>query len=245
MGTAVLRARRDAGAGLSLVTLEVSSAAAKAYVAPGQYVEVRTPLGAGFFVQGGALGEPTCELLVRNAGGASQHLMSAPLGAELEVSDPLGGGFPLERARGRELVVAVVGSALIAARPVLTARAEAGGLPTTHVYIGARTTAEVPLMDEVDAWSRAGADVVLCLSGHAPEAASPELPLARRAPGYVQDVVHGDVARAVRAGRSTLSEPPGVHVLKGRPIVFAAGPPSMLASMRDLPESVLEVVTNI
>lgn len=211
------------------MSLDVGATSARAYVAPGQYVELRTDRGKGFFVLAGAVGVAPWELLVRNAGDAADVLVSAPLGTELDVSEPLGVGFPVDRARARHLVVATVGSALAIARPLLRIRGRQGRIAATHVYVGARAPAEVPLPDEVDAWAAAGAEVVLCLSRSELDHDAGRFPAARRAAGYVQDVVAADVA----GGRIPQA------------IVFAAGPEAMLAEMRGLPGSVLEVVTNV
>jgi NAD(P)H-flavin reductase len=226
---AVLSGRRDAGGGLLLIGLDVDSALARAYAAPGQYIELQTPRGKGFFVLAGELGAPTWELLVRNAGDAADVLVNAPVGTSFEVTPPLGDGFPAERATGRQLVVAVVGSALAVARPLVARRSREGAAARTHVYIGARSAADVPLPEEVEGWAQAGVEVVLCLSREELEHDRTKLPFARRAAGYVQDVVARDVA----GGR-----------LHGA-LVFAAGPAAMLEAVRGLPGSVLEVVTNV
>jgi NAD(P)H-flavin reductase len=227
--SAVLSARRDAGGGLVLVVLEVEAVLAEAYSAPGQYIELETSRGNVFFVLAGALGSTSWELLVRNAGDAADVLVNAPLGTTLEVSRPLGSGFPAERAPGRQLVIAVVGSAIAVARPLVARRRADGASGRTHVYVGARSAADVPLAEEVEGWTTGGVEVVLCLSRGELEHDRSRLAFARRAEGYVQDVVERDV----HGGR-----------LDGA-LVFAAGPEAMLAAMRGLPGSVLEVVTNV
>lgn len=235
MPSAVLTARRDAGGGLTFVALDVDASAARGYAAPGQYIELRTERGNGYFVLAGTLGVSPFELLVRNAGDAADVLVNAPLGTTLETSMPLGDGFPADRATGRDLVVAVVGSALAVARPLLARRIDERSAAKTHVYVGARSARDVPLAEEVEAWAAAGVEVVLCLSRGELDHDRARLPLARRAAGYVQDVV----ARDVEGGRLAGS------------LVFAAGPAAMLAAMRGLPGSlqsgnlVLEVVTNV
>lgn len=230
MRSAVLAARRDAGGGLLLVGIDVDASLARAYAAPGQYIELRTPRGNGYFVLAGALGVSPWELLVRNAGDAADVLVSSPLGTPLDVSAPLGDGFPADRATGRQLVIAVVGSALSVARPLVGRRIDEHAANRTHVYVGARSAAEVPLPEEVEAWAAAGVEVVLCLSRAELEHDRAHLAFARRSPGYVQDVV----ARDCEVGR----------LLSGA-LVFAAGPAGMLTAMRGLPNSVLEVVTNV
>lgn len=229
MPRAVLAARREAGGGLTLVGLEVGASLARGYAAPGQYVEIRTERGNGFFVLAGALGLSPFELLVRNAGGAADVLVTSALGTELEITAPLGDGFPADRATGRQLVVAVVGSALAVARPLVQRRVDERTADRTHVYIGARSATDVPLSEEVETWNAAGVEVVLCLSRGELEHDRGHLGFARRTPGYVQDAV----ARDCDGGR-----------LAGA-LVFAAGPAGMLTAMRRLPGSVLEVVTNV
>src|SRR4051812_39474481 len=109
---AILSSRRDAGAGLALVALTVEPDLAASYVAPGQYVEVKSAAGAGFFALAGDVGAPTWELLVRNSGDAADALLTASEGAAIDVSMALGTGFPMTRAKHGPLVVAVTGSAL-------------------------------------------------------------------------------------------------------------------------------------
>jgi NAD(P)H-flavin reductase len=226
---AVLAARRDAGGGLTLIGLDVDASLARGYAAPGQYVELRTARGNGYFVLAGALGRSPFELLVRNAGDAADVLVTSPMGTELEVTPPLGDGFPADRATGRQLVVAVVGSALAVARPLVSRRIDERVAGRTHVYIGARSALDVPLPEEVEAWSAAGVEVVLCLSRQELEHDRARLAFARRATGYVQEAVAHDCEGGRLAGA----------------LVFAAGPAGMLTAMRGLPGSVLEVVTNV
>jgi NAD(P)H-flavin reductase len=225
MPSAVLSARRDAGGTLLLVTLLVEPAVAAAYVAPGQYIEVAVPKGAGYFALAGEPGDPAWELLVRSAGGAADDLASLPVGSPLDVSRPLGRGFPLQRAHGRPLVVAAVGSAIAAARPLLRRRIAAGDGRRTVVLLGVRTPDDVPLADEVEQWSE-DTEVILCLS-RAPEDDHQRFPKAARAPGYVQE----ELERAVREGR----------VAEGA-MVFAVGPVPMLEALSAT--AGVQVVTN-
>lgn len=219
--SAVLSARRDAGAGLRLVTLSPAPEIARAYRAPGQYIDVRSPRGSGYFALAGELGAPAWEVLVRSNGDASDELVEAPLGTAFELSGPLGTGFPLERGHGRPLVVAVAGSALAVSRPILRHRCATGQAATTTVYIGAKTAQDVALASEVSAWARAGARVVLCLSR--PEQDDPAaLPEAQRRRGWVQRVIGEDIASlGVAAGEAPL-------------LTFAAGPFGMLGDLRAL-----------
>jgi NAD(P)H-flavin reductase len=217
MPTAVLSARSDAGGGLLLVALEVAPELARAYTAPGQYVEVITPAARGYFVLAGQVGKAPWELLVKNAGDAADALVSLPFGSTVDVKGPMGAGFEVAHDDSRPVVVAVVGSALAVARPVVTSRIAEGAARSTFLFLGLRAPDDLPIAREVASWSEQGVHVVLCLSrselDHHPEV----LPRATRVVGYVQDAV----AHAVEAG----SVPAGA-------VALVAGPDAMLAAMR-------------
>jgi len=233
MPRAVVSARRDAGGGLFLVALDVDAELARAYVAPGQYVAVRGERESGYFVLASDVGARPWELLVRNAGSAADLLVSRDLGTTVDVSLPLGAGFPREGATGRPLVVAVVASALGVARALVDARIADGAAGDTHLLVGVRAATDVPLVEEVASWAERGVDVVLCLSREELEHHREILPRAARLPGYVQQVL----ARGLEGGRF-----PGAAA---RALVVAAGPESMLADLRTLAASrALELLTN-
>jgi NAD(P)H-flavin reductase len=227
MPTAVLSGRSDGGAGLLLVTLAVDDAVASKYVAPGQYVRITPAAGdAGYFVLASHPGDRAWELLVKNAGDAADLLASVPLGSAVEVSEPKGAGFPMSVARGRALAVAVAGSALAVARPILRERLAEDEAPRTTLFLGVRSAREVPLANEIEEWMSRGVRVCLCLSRAESAEDRGLFARAERFRGYVQDVLVSD-ARASAAGRSTL--------------VFAAGPAPMLTALQS---SELDVVAN-
>lgn len=236
MPIARLSARDDAGGGLLLVSLDVEHQVARAYTTPGQYVEVRTASGNGYFVLASDVDTTPWQLLVKNAGGAADALATLALGSELAVEGPLGAGFPVERMKGRHVVVALVGSALGVARAVIDRRIEDGAAGATHLFLGLRTPLDLPIRHEVQAWTERGVPVVLCLSGGDLDHHLDVLPKARRVSGYVQHAV----TRALEIG----------DVPHGS-LVVAAGPKGMLADMRSLGESrrpagpSIEVLTNV
>jgi NAD(P)H-flavin reductase len=238
MATALLSAQRDAGGGLVLVALDVAPELAGAYTSPGQYVEVSTPSGRGYFVLASRVGERPWELLVKNAGGAASALVSLPLGSTVETSEPMGAGFDVALSTQRPIMIAVAGSAIGVARPVIAARIAGGVADSTFLFLGLRATTDLPIPSEVTAWSEQGVNIVLCLSrselDHHPEI----LPRARRAGCYVQDAI----ARALEADEV----PPGL-------VAIVAGPNAMLAAIRSLARTQvaanpgalpIEIVTN-
>jgi len=231
VGTAVLSSHRDAGGGLTLVALDVDEATARTYTTAGQYVEIRAEKGNGYFVLAGDEGARRFELLVRNAGDAADALVNGAIGTSFAISTALGEGFPIHAARARPLVVAVVGSALAAARPVLRRRLDDGDAAITQLYIGVRAAAELPLAAEVEQWAERGIRVVLCLSRGELHHDEGTVPRAERVTGYVQLAIE----RAIAAGKV----PHGA-------LVVAAGPEAMLAALRGLGGAgAVEVVTNV
>ena len=223
MVSGVLSARHDAGGGLQLVSLGVPEEMARAYVTPGQYVEVTTTSGKGYFVLASDVAERPWQLLVKSSGGASEALLSLPIGTTLEVGGPFGTGFSVERMRSRHVVVAVVGSALAVARPVIRPRIEGGSAGVTHLFLGLRTLLDLPIVAEVESWTARGVRVVLCVSRSELHHHAEVLPRARRAVGYVQHAL----SRALADGEV----PYGT-------LVIAAGHDALLADMRALGEGV-------
>lgn len=219
MPSAILSARHDAGGELFLVSLDVGADVARAYTTPGQYVEVKTARGKGYFVLANEVGEAPWQLLVKNAGDAADALVTLPLGSAIEVVGPLGAGFSTSRMESRHVAIAVVGSALGVSRPVLGRRIRDGAATTTHLFLGVRAPTDVPILREVERWTAQGVRVVLCLSrselDHHPEV----VPRARRVAGYVQNAL----VQALESGEV----PHGT-------LVIAAGPDAMLAAMRAL-----------
>lgn len=215
----MLSSRQDVGGELILVALDVSPALASAYEAPGQYVEVKTSAGDGYFVLASDVATRPWELLVKNAGGAAEALFTLPVGTALPVKGPLGAGFSLDRVRSTHVVVAVVGSAIAVARPVVRQRIRDGVAATTHLFLGLRSPADLPIAAEVDEWSARGVSVVLCLSGSELDHHPSVLPRAKRVASYVQAAL----GEALDAG----DIPHGT-------VVVAAGPDAMLAEVRRL-----------
>lgn len=217
--TAILSARRDAGGDLVHVALDVDDEVCRRYTAPGQYVEIVTDAGNGYFVLASDVGVTPFELLVKNAGDAADALFTRPIGSTVTFDGPLGEGFPFARLGGGHLVIAVVGSALAVARPVLKHRIEGGVAAATHLFLGLRTPLDLPIPSEVAAWVASGVVVVLCLSRAELHHHEEVLPGAQRSVGYVQ--------RALERALRDRTVPHGS-------LVIAAGPQELLSDMRAL-----------
>lgn len=141
---------------------------------------------------------------------ASQDALAAAglqVGTEVQVPAPVGRGFPLERAEGRDVLLFAVGTAMGPIRSLVEAirrrRAEYGYV---RLFAGAREGQPLPYADQLDAWSRDRIDVTLSASKpwvqHRFEADPPDL---RNAVAFVagMDAMVTDVKAALaRAGVS-------------------------------------------
>jgi NAD(P)H-flavin reductase len=136
------------------VRLEVTAAWREAHRAPGQYVLVGE--GAVPLALASAPGAPV-ELLL----GADAYARLRPTaGDALPLSAPLGSGFDVARARGREVLVFGVGSAASAVRALvqylLAARADHGRV---RVYLGAHTAEDHAYVGEDVRWRAGGIEL--------------------------------------------------------------------------------------
>lgn len=234
MSTIALSARTDVGGGLVLLALDVSPERARAYETAGQYVQVMTPSGIAYFVLASNVGASPWELLIRRTGGAAEALASLPLGTSFEIDGPLGAGFPVAERGERPVVVAVVGSALAVARPVINLRIAEGAARATYLFLGLPAALDLPIAAEVAAWMESGVLVVLCLSRSEIAHHVEILPQAKRVVGYVQHAV----SQGVEAGDVA----PGA-------LIVVAGPEALVDDMRSFAsrsnDTRIEVVTNV
>lgn len=216
---AQLAFRKPVGGALWLVGLTVDAPLLQAFHAPGQYQSLR--VGEGFeavFALASAPGTAPLELLVRAKGGVAEALLALPVGAALSVGPPQGPGFPLERARGRPLLLVGTGAGLGPLRSVLAkVLAEPGHSGPVTLVWGVRDESEAALGGEVARWEAAGVTVHVTVS--APSGAwrgrtgrvLRHLPAV--APGTLVFVCgQAELLGDVRAALAPLGVPPGdVH----------------------------------
>lgn len=102
-------------------------------------------------------GEPVM-LLVKEAG-AGVPVAAALPGHTVEISEPIGEGFPVERVAGRELVILCNGSGISAVRPLIEAEI-AQGLPRpVHFFYGVLTPDRRSFLADLERWANAGVKV--------------------------------------------------------------------------------------
>lgn len=197
--------RRDVGGDMTLFAFEVPGVLRESYATPGQYSYFTLIGEAGYFVLGSREKRSPWEILLRRGGAAADLLMRAPVGTDVAATPAIGGGYPVERARGEDAIVVVTAGAMAAARAVVGRRIEDGDAARTRLVVGARTIESVPLMEEIEAMRTAGVRVRIVLSGKDAPA-----PYDR---GYVQHVLE--------------------HEWSDGAWVFVAGSPEMVGGVRD------------
>ncbi|MCK6551219.1 hypothetical protein L6R52_35620 [Myxococcota bacterium] len=149
---------------LTGLVLEVPEAVAKGYAQPGQYVVLHTPAGKRVFLAlTSAPGEAhALELLLAEQ--AMRDLMPHE-GQSIPMEAPAGKGFPIELAKGRDVLLFAVGSAIGAMRSVVEViRKHRTDFAKVTLYVGAHTPEELPYRAAYEAWSHDRIDVVRAAS---------------------------------------------------------------------------------
>lgn len=101
---------------------------------------------------------------VRSVGPVSEALRNLAAGAQVGVRGPFGRGWPMARARGRDVVFVAGGIGLAPLRPAIRAvLAERAAFARVRVLYGARSPADRLFIDELESW-KARDDVDLAVT---------------------------------------------------------------------------------
>lgn len=179
---------------------------------PGQAIKI-THEGANayFALATGWGGGRTPELLLRRGGGVADGLIATlQPGSQISFEGPLGPGFPIELARGRDVLLVAAGSAISPIRALLeTMLDDRAGYGRLSLFYGQEREDEFVYPEARAAWSAAGVQVTLC--AHKPGDGW------RGARGFVQD--------AIIAGG------PGVEPCTA--VAYLCGMPGMVSGVRE------------
>ena len=127
---------------------------------PGQFVMVEQPGFPSLPISVSRYTASELVLTIRAAGPATEILTSATAGTEIGLRGPLGRPWPVDRALGRNLVIAAGGIGLAPLRPVIdTVLANRDRFGEVLLAYGARTPSDRLFTDELDAWADAGIEV--------------------------------------------------------------------------------------
>lgn len=151
MGRVLGRARETK----DTVTLVVEPPAGMARPAPGQFNMVTVP-GFGeiaISISGDGHGTGRLEHTVRAVGAASRRIAELRAGEALGLRGPFGHGWPIDDARGRDVVVVAGGVGLAPLRPAIRYLVEhRDQFGRVAVLYGARTPADILYWRELERW---------------------------------------------------------------------------------------------
>ena len=124
---------------------------------PGQFVMLDLPGFPALPISVSRVADGALLLTIRAAGAATAAIIGLRPGAQIGLRGPLGRGWPIERAVGRDVVIVAGGIGLAPLRPLIDAvlrdRDRFGELLLAY---GARTPADRLFVDELAAWREAG-----------------------------------------------------------------------------------------
>ena len=105
------------------------------------------------------------DFLIREGEGVSGALFRLNRGDSVQGKGPLGKGFPIDQFRGRDLILAAVGSAIAPMRSVLRSIGyrRADFSKVVLVY-GVRHPEDCPFLDEMEDWRKWHTEVILTIS---------------------------------------------------------------------------------
>ena len=119
---------------------------------PGQFVMVGVPAFAIPPISISRFHPDGIDLTIRAAGAATSFLTRLRPGATLALRGPLGRGWPVEAAVGRDVVIVAGGIGLAPLRPVIDAvLRDRERYADVRIYLGARTPRERLFVDEIEA----------------------------------------------------------------------------------------------
>lgn len=119
---------------------------------PGQFVMVGVPAFAIPPISISRFRPDGLELTIRAAGAATSFLTKLRPGATLGLRGPLGNGWPIEDAVGRDVVIVAGGIGLAPLRPVIDAiLRDRERFADVRLYLGARTPRDRFFVEEIDA----------------------------------------------------------------------------------------------
>jgi NAD(P)H-flavin reductase/NAD-dependent dihydropyrimidine dehydrogenase PreA subunit len=132
------------------ISLDVSDAALLG-ARPGQFVMVELPAFAAPPISISRIRPDGLDLTIRAAGAATAALTALTAGAQVALRGPLGRGWPVDAAFGRDVVIVAGGIGLAPLRPLLDAvMADRPRFGAVRLYLGARTPRDRLFVDEMN-----------------------------------------------------------------------------------------------
>ncbi|MFA6963431.1 MAG: FAD/NAD(P)-binding protein [Patescibacteria group bacterium] len=122
---------------------------------PGQIVEISSDhFGEATFAPcSSPSNEKYFEICIRNCGSTSHHLADLMPGDEMSVRGPYGIGWPIEKLRGKEIVMIAGGLGLVPLRPLISSMLEKNQ-KNIAVVAGFRSSEHLLFENDLKSWSK-------------------------------------------------------------------------------------------
>jgi len=164
-----LSTRRPEGEGLSHLEVDVTGTPlVGSHLKAGQYVKLHMDgKGEAYYALASAphRAGTRFELLVKAGSALADALSQVAPGTRVRLSLPQGKGFPVEEARGKNVLLVATGSGISPIRSVIELiRTERTAFKDVALYFGARTPRAFAYADRLAAWEKDGIRVVRVVS---------------------------------------------------------------------------------
>lgn len=122
---------------------------------PGQFLMLDLPGFSGVPISVSRYRADGIELTIRAAGASTRAITTLHAGAQVGLRGPLGRGWPIEDAVGRDVVIVAGGIGLAPLRPLIDATlAKRDRFGRVRLFYGARTPGDLLYRDELRAWGQ-------------------------------------------------------------------------------------------
>jgi NAD(P)H-flavin reductase len=137
---------------------------------PGQFVMVAQPGFPDVPISVSRVADGALWLTVRTVGPATESITGLAPGSRVGLKGPLGRGWPIDRALGRDVVIAAGGIGLAPLRPVVDAiLRQRDRFGDVLLVYGARTPTDRLYVSELASWARSGIEVVQIVDRAGPD----------------------------------------------------------------------------
>ncbi len=121
---------------------------------PGQFLMLDLPGFSAVPISISRYREGEIFLTIRNEGASTAAITSLPRGSQVGLRGPVGRGWPMEEAFGRDVVIVAGGIGLPPLRPLIDAiLANRGHFGMVRLFYGARSPADLVYTEELKSWA--------------------------------------------------------------------------------------------
>lgn len=105
------------------------------------------------------------QFLVKDGKGVAGAIFNLKVGDTVQVKGPVGKGFPIDKYKGRDLIIEAVGTAIAPMRGVIRSlMRRRGDFGKVTAIFGVRVPEDFPFRDEMEEWKQAGIETTLTIS---------------------------------------------------------------------------------